>query len=118
MGVLIMTGAIAGYLALLFIEAAVFGVFALSISRKGNNQYDTGKAVLIIVVLLILQMALLVPLLQYADVKIGNQELVSMLGTADVKNLMGFDFSGIIMNILEAGLGIALGKRILAKVSK
>jgi hypothetical protein len=41
-----------------------------------------------------------------------------MLGTADVKNLMGFDFSGIIMNILEAGLGIALGKRILAKVSK
>ena len=46
-----MLTAMLGFLAYLLIEATIFGVFALSLSRKGNNQYDTPKAVLIIIVI-------------------------------------------------------------------
>ncbi|MGB9706455.1 MAG: hypothetical protein ACPLXP_00025 [Microgenomates group bacterium] len=112
-----MIGAIIGLVCYLIVESAIFGTFALVLSRKAKDQYDALKAIIIVVVLLLVQSLLITPLLNLVDLRIGNTEVANFLGTDKGSELMGFSLSNLVFNLIQGVIGYVFGKKILAKVN-
>lgn len=106
-----------GFIFYLIVESIIFGTFALIISRKSKEQYDTLKAIVVVIALLLVQGLLITPLLNLFEFRIGNREVAQFFGTDKVSDLMGFSLSNLVVNLVQGILGYILGKKLLTKVN-